>query len=232
MAWTDQIEHVVVLMLENQSFDRLLGFVRLDDASQRLDGLSGNEAVPAGAGDAARLVTVRRASTPDAYVTDPNPGHQLEDISVQLFGRDVVPDPPTPTMNGFVINYASQDDDDKRPIGADRAAAIMEWLDPAMVPVIATLARNFTVCDRWFSSVPGPTWPNRFFVHAGTSRGYFESPTNTEQMAGFLGRSMPLSPRIRAQAEPSKAPMCWSVHAMPRLSQMARKAVVGSRVWK
>jgi phospholipase C len=187
MAWTDQIEHVVVLMLENQSFDRLLGFVRLDDASQRLDGLTGDEAVPAVAGDAARLVTVRRATTPDAYVTDPNPGHQLEDISVQLFGRDVVPDPPTATMNGFVINYASQDGEDKRPIGSDRAAAIMECLDPSMVPVIATLARNFTVCDRWFSSVPGPTWPNRFFVHAGTSRGYFESPTNTEQMAGFLG---------------------------------------------
>ena len=39
---------------------------------------------------------------------------------------------------------------------------------------------------------------------------------------------MPLSPRIRAHAEPSKTPMCWSVHAMPRLSQMARKAVTGS----
>ena len=34
MAWKDEIQHVVVLMLENQSFDRLLGFLRLDDASQ------------------------------------------------------------------------------------------------------------------------------------------------------------------------------------------------------
>jgi len=31
------------------------------------------------------------------------------------------------------------------------------------------LAKNFAVCDMWFSSLPGPTWPNRFFVHSGTS---------------------------------------------------------------
>jgi phospholipase C len=187
MAWTDQIEHVVVLMLENQSFDRLLGFVRLDDPAQRLDGLTGDESVPAVAADAGPLVRVRRATSPDVYVTDPTPGHQLEDITVQLFGRDALPDPPTPTMSGFAINYASQPGDDKRAIGADRAAAIMACLEPSMVPAITTLARNFVVCDRWFSSVPGPTWPNRFFVHAATSRGYFESPSSMEQMTGFLG---------------------------------------------
>ena len=43
------------------------------------------------------------------------------------------------------------------------------------------------VCDRWFSSAPGPTWPNRFFVHAATSNGYIDSPGNLEQLAGFLG---------------------------------------------
>ena len=43
---------------------------------------------------------------------------------------------------------------------------------------------------------------------------------------------MPLAPRVRAHGEPSKPPMCWSVHAMPRSSQMARKAVAGSGAWK
>ena len=33
------------------------------------------------------------------------------------------------------------------------------------------LAAQSTVCDRWFSSVMGPTWPNRFYVHAATSNG-------------------------------------------------------------
>jgi len=38
------------------------------------------------------------------------------------------------------------------------------------------LAKNFAVCDRWFSSLPGPTWPNRFFVHSGTSLGRVSMP--------------------------------------------------------
>jgi phospholipase C len=40
------------------------------------------------------------------------------------------------------------------------------------LPAITTLAQNFITCDRWFSSVPGPTGPNRLFIHAATSGGY------------------------------------------------------------
>ena len=60
MALPADIRHVVVLMLENQSFDRLLGFVRLDDSSQRLDGLTGEETLPLAPGD--RIVLVLTAS--------------------------------------------------------------------------------------------------------------------------------------------------------------------------
>jgi phospholipase C len=188
MAWTDEIRHVVVLMLENQSFDRMLGFLRPEDPAQQLDGLSGDETVPVVPEGPSRLVRVRRASAPAAYVTDPSPGHQLQDVTVQLFGREQAPDPPAPTMSGFVWNYAHQTGDDGRPIGLERAEAVMDCLDPALVPVISTLARSFVVCDRWFSSVPGPTWPNRFFVHAATSAALIESPTDPQQIAGFLGR--------------------------------------------
>jgi len=187
MTWKAEVEHVVVLMLENQSFDRLLGFVRLDDPAQHLDGVTGDEAVPAGPADPTRRVRVRRATTPAAYVTDPTPGHQLEDITMQVFGAERVPEPPTPTMNGFVWSYSRQPGPDGRPLGIEPAEAIMECLDPALLPVLSTLARNFVVCDRWFSSVPGPTWPNRFFVHAATSNGLIESPTDAAALAGFLG---------------------------------------------
>jgi phospholipase C len=47
----------------------------------------------------------------------------------------------------------------------------MRCFDPAALPAIATLAKNFAVCDRWFSSIPGPTLPNRLFAHCGTSGG-------------------------------------------------------------
>jgi phospholipase C len=186
MAWKDEIQHVVALMLENQSFDRLLGFVRLDDASERIDGLTGNETMPAALTDPGRVVRLERGTALALYVTDPTPGHQFEDIAVQVFGQPRVPDPPTPTMNGFIDNYARQAGPDGKPIGSERAAAGLACLDPSLVPVISRLAKSFVVCDRWFSSCPGPTWPNRFFVHAATSNGYIDSPTDLQALAGFL----------------------------------------------
>jgi phospholipase C len=45
----------------------------------------------------------------------------------------------------------------------------IQWRRPARQ--LHFLARHFTVCDRWFSSVPGPTLANRFFVHTGTACG-------------------------------------------------------------
>lgn len=49
--------------------------------------------------------------------------------------------------------------------------------DPANLPVLTALCREFTVCDRWFSAMPGPTWPNRFFAAASSSNGLDHSPT-------------------------------------------------------
>src|SRR5258707_4482968 len=135
MAWKDEIQHVVVLMLENQSFDRLLGFVRLDDASKRIDGVTGNETTPAALEDPARVVRLERGTAPALYITDPTPGHQFEDIAVQVFGQPRVPDPPTPTMNGFVDNYARQAGPDGNARGGARGAAGPAWLGSAPVAV-------------------------------------------------------------------------------------------------
>jgi hypothetical protein len=41
------------------------------------------------------------------------------------------------------------------------------------------LAQKFLVCDRWYSSMPGPTWPNRFFAHSGTCNGHVTMPSGT-----------------------------------------------------
>jgi phospholipase C len=48
----------------------------------------------------------------------------------------------------------------------------MNCFDPVQLPALSTLAKNFVLCDRWFADVPGPTMPNRAFVHAATSQGY------------------------------------------------------------
>jgi phospholipase C len=53
----------------------------------------------------------------------------------------------------------------------DVAKKVMRSFDPAGIPVMSMLARRFTVCRRWFASVPGETWPNRNYAHASTSHG-------------------------------------------------------------
>src|SRR5260370_4073542 len=146
MAGKDEIQHVVVLMLENQSFDRLLGFVRLDDASQRIDGVTGDETMPAALEDPARVVRLERGTAPALYITDPTPGHQFEDIAVQVFGQPRVPDPPTPTMNGFVDNYARQAGPDGKPIRGERAAAGPGGLGPPPGPVLTQVPQSFISC--------------------------------------------------------------------------------------
>jgi phospholipase C len=61
----------------------------------------------------------------------------------------------------------------------------MRCFTPDQVPVITALAREFVVCDRWFSSMPGPTEPNRFFVHAGTAGFFDNAPSNKEYVEAF-----------------------------------------------
>ncbi len=57
---------------------------------------------------------------------------------------------------------------------------------PSNYPVLNALAREFAVCDRWFSSMPGPTWPNRFFIHAASSGGLDHSPTTENVTTSIL----------------------------------------------
>jgi phospholipase C len=54
------------------------------------------------------------------------------------------------------------------------------------LPVLNFLARQFGVCDSWFASVPGPTWPNRFFAVAGTSDGLDHSPSDAEVLEAIF----------------------------------------------
>src|SRR5262249_22404921 len=107
-------------------------------------------------------------------------------------------------------SYAEQQGRGRRPIGAEAGKAIMQCLDPDLVPVIASLARNFVVCDHWFSSVPGPTWPNRFFLHAGTANGLLDTPETARPPRSPLRTPFYANtPRARAPQEN------FSPHARP-----------------
>jgi phospholipase C len=162
-----KIKHFVVLMLENRSFDNLLG--RLYPKSENFDGLSGAEFNLDLAGTPVYVNNLPGTSADVMTSPDPNPGERWIDINEQLFG---VPDPlpgAVPGMNGFVRNYLKQTG---KPSHRYDAKRIMHYFIPEQVPVLSQLARQFAVSDRWFASAPTQTWPNRFFVHTGTANGY------------------------------------------------------------
>src|SRR5208282_4043223 len=77
-------------------------------------------------------------------------------------------DASAPPMSGFVDNYMRQ----PTTTPALDPYAIMHYFTPDHVPVISQLARAFGVSDRWHASAPCQTWPNRFFVHTSTAKGY------------------------------------------------------------
>jgi phospholipase C len=152
-----QIEHIVVLMLENNSFDRMLGWM------PGVDGVDpGNpRSNPNLAGaQVAQATTVTRQMKSD-------PAHDLSDVLAQMAGPGIAEQ-----NMGFVKNFQLHYSES---VAADWAE-VMNYYGKGSLPVLHQLAQSFVVCDRWFSSMPGPTWPNRFFVHSGTSLGHVDMP--------------------------------------------------------
>jgi phospholipase C len=163
------IQHVVVLMLENRSFDCMLG--RLYPFDPDYAGLTLNESNTYSATTFGVWNDSGMTST-TACIPEPDPGELFTDMNLQLFGaQGRAADPPK--MCGFVQNYAAQPSKD----GVHDPRAIMHYFTPEQVPVISSLARSFGVCDRWFASAPCQTWPNRFFAHTGTSLGHVDNNT-------------------------------------------------------
>lgn len=194
-SWTRQrraqrIKHVFVLMLENRSFDHMLGFAGLQGTDAvtgeptRVDDLIGNDHFNQHPTDPNTQVFARNPAETQFFAPYPCPGHEFRDTLIQLCGPSAqYPDPqtgkyPPIDRSGFVASYHG--------MGAPDPVKIMGCFSPEQVPVLTTLAREFAVCDRWFSSMPGPTWPNRFFIHAASSAGLDDTPTNYELAAATL----------------------------------------------
>lgn len=196
---TPGFDHVVVLMFENRSFDNLLGRLypegHLPDGSS-FEGVSRGGPNPVSNIPGASTVAphVYSAST-DAIMSSPfpDPGEEFPHINTQLFGivdppsnAGVVSDQmsapynapvsdtaPTPTMNGFVIDYINNFFVTQgRAPTREEYSVIMGGFSPDMLPVMSTLAREFAVYDAWFCAVPSQTFCNRSFFHSSTSSGF------------------------------------------------------------
>lgn len=162
------IENVVVLMLENRSFDCMLG--RLYPAGPNYDGLTLNESNVYGM--SYFVWNDPNMSEAIACTPDPDPGELFVDMNMQLFGQSERPN-TDPTMSGFAQSYGTLPAN----AGWRDPGAVMHYFTPEQVPVLSTLAKSFGVCDRWHASAPCQTWPNRFFAHCGTALGHVDNNT-------------------------------------------------------
>jgi phospholipase C len=167
------VTHVFVLMLENHSFDNMFA----------MSGIPGITAATTSdlnsyGGEPYNV----QSSAPLSMPTDP--GHEFLDIFEQLHGPGVQWEPgpyPQPNNSGFAANYAtSESEGTGLPPPQDIVDVMACFATQTQLPVIYQLATEFALCDHWFSSLPGPTWPNRFFVHGASSSGLDDSPSTTQ----------------------------------------------------
>ncbi|MDG2531702.1 alkaline phosphatase family protein [Caulobacter endophyticus] len=208
------VDHVFVLMLENHSFDNIFAF----------SGIDGLQVATTADFNKINDQTYPVASpAPIAMPTDP--GHEFFDVLEQLCGsgnaqRQTLWVPYNqPILNsGFASNYSTSTSE-KPVFGQDLPTAgqigdIMLGFDtPNQLPVIHALATNFAVCDAWHSSLPGPTWPNRFFVHGASSGGWTDSPSGPQsaEWTKGLGFEYPSGASIFDRL--SDAKLNWVVYA-------------------
>ncbi len=151
-----QIKHIVVLMMENRSFDHMLGYLK-QAGMPEIDGLEGIETNPDEKGVPVPgfefgddQYAFHRPNQPFDESLDPKHGH--DSVEKQLAGGN----------QGFVTDFIAE----KQPPAEWRSLPMGHYA-AKHVPVYDFLARQFCVCDHWHSSIPGDTWQNRNYALAG-----------------------------------------------------------------
>lgn len=152
----DYIEHIVIVEMENRSFDHYFGALRLKEGRSDVEGLEPTHSNLDSDGHEHFVYPAN-----GLWVVDPDPGHG-HGACVEQFGDG--------TNSGFVSNYQTR-------IGNEQhlREQVMSYFQREELPVLYGLADAFTLCDHWHCSLLGPTWPNRFYSHAATSEGLWSN---------------------------------------------------------
>jgi phospholipase C len=188
------VQHIVQLMLENRSFDHMLGLLypgRSGPNGQPFEGLLGSESNNDGSGQPVTVFPIDTSSAGAYFMPGADPGEGYANTNVQLFGSGSPPNPPAATMTGFVTNFDAAISYDQRSgmsvQAGTTASSIMGVFPPTALPVLSGLARGFAVCDHWYSSVPTETYPNRAFACAATSQGHMNDATSSFTVQSIFG---------------------------------------------
>jgi len=158
-ALDGKIEHFIVLMLENRSYDQMLGSLEGDE----YDGVAHGTRLAYDAPDGSRQwVSIAHGAPPDRFW--PDPGHGFKAVETQIRGSGI--DQP-PDMAGFARRFVA----DHPAVDRARMQQYVTLYGEGRLPILQTLAKEYGVCTHWFGSLPSSTAPNRMFAHAGTSGG-------------------------------------------------------------
>jgi phospholipase C len=162
----DPIRHVILLIMENRSFDHILG--GMASVIPGLDGVDPQH--PNVNYDAAGKAYYPAPNETLQTVSDPK--HEHADVVIQLQNHN------GGFIQDFIQAYPGSSGEERQ--------QIMDYFPADFLPATHALARDFTVCDRWYASVPGPTWPNRFFALSGTSLGRILMPTGLTDLGAYF----------------------------------------------
>ncbi len=227
-----KIKHIVVLMLENRSFDNLLGWLYEGETPPRgqdFEGLNENlwnpldnfdsdgnpftEKVGVRKNGAEFYINGKKQDAPGDNFTlpTPDPGEGFRDTTHQLYGAYKVDEvfPPTPLAIGFVNNYKNAMLNGTYSFGdaPTDPREIMNCYSPDQTPVLSMLAKKFAVCDKYSCSIPSQTLPNRDFVHAATSTGYVNNDPNNQCDARTIYN------QIQDAIEAGRDDLSWGIYS-------------------
>ncbi|HEY1917306.1 MAG TPA: alkaline phosphatase family protein [Streptosporangiaceae bacterium] len=190
------VQHVVQLMLENRSFDHMLGFLyaasgNVSATGAPFEGLTGQESNPGTNGSPVTVFKIDPTTAGAYFMPGADPGEGYANTNSQLFGHGTAPVPPVATNTGFVTNFDATitwDTRAGRSVEAGTTASnIMGIFTPEALPVLSGLARGFAVCDHWYASAPTETFPNRAFACAATSQGHMNDGTASYTVQSIFG---------------------------------------------
>ena len=193
-----KVNHIVQLMLENRSFDQMLGFLYSDSgnvsaAGHPFDGLTGNESNPDDTGREIQVYRIKSTDPQPYLMPGADPGEGFQNTNYQLYSTDDPAPGAVPDNRGFVKNFKSAIASDlakhyKDTLPGTQPAQIMGMYTPELLPILSGLAKGYAVCDAWFASVPTMTMPNRAFAAAGTSQGHLDDHTKIFTCPSIFGR--------------------------------------------
>src|SRR5215472_6680929 len=154
MADLNSVDTMVVVLMENRSFDHLLGYLNLPAAKRiAVDGVQDDPAWRQRYANPGPPNNFMYEATPLRGLHVADPPHERANIAIQLGAPNAEHVFP---MKGFIQSAGGNSE-------------VMQYYGADTVPITDFFAHNFAVCDKWFAPLPAGTQANRLMAMSGQS---------------------------------------------------------------